>query len=198
MRDYEPNEKRFDSLIQPHRAILIRYARRLTRGNAAEAEDLVQDTLIRAFTHLSTLQTEGNIRRWLHVVLRNLFLNQYKQRRGRPLDLSLEGHADTLQPVSGGRSETPERAVIRHMEYRASLRVLEALPAGYREPVTMAVIENLSYEEISHRLGLPMGTVRSRIARGRRQIRNQMTQWDTATSELPCRSRSRRPDAIPA
>jgi RNA polymerase sigma-70 factor (ECF subfamily) len=171
--------ERFNTLILPNRRLLNRQARRLTGGDTAEAEDLVQETLIRAFTHIDNVTCDATVKGWLSTTLRNLYINRYNRRVRSPFSVSLEGTEEILQPISESRQEMPESVVLRKMEYRAALSVLAKIPAGYRDPVILADIEELSYQDIADRLSLPIGTVRSRIARGRRRIRRLMYSWDS-------------------
>jgi RNA polymerase sigma-70 factor (ECF subfamily) len=95
----------------------------------------------------------------------------------------IEGNEDILQPQDESRPAVPEDLVLRRHEYHAALAALQNLPAGYRDPVVLADIEGMSYQDIADRLKLPLGTVRSRIARGRRRIRRSMYSWDNCAIE---------------
>ncbi|MES2460575.1 MAG: sigma-70 family RNA polymerase sigma factor [Armatimonadota bacterium] len=172
--------ERFNNLILPHRGLLAARARRFTGGNRAEAEDLVQETLIRAFTHIHNINCEATIPGWLCATLRNLYINRYKRemRGPRSLTLNENENEDILQPMVCHRPACPEMVLLRRLEYRAALTALRNIPEGYRQPVVLADIEGLSYQAIADRLDLPLGTVRSRIARGRRRVRRLMYSWD--------------------
>ncbi len=172
----------FDTLILPHRGALTAQARRLTGGDMPEAEDLVQETLMRAYTHIGDISQEATVKGWLHTILRNLFINRYQRRVRAPHSVSLDKVSDEiLQPASlDARPEIPEDVVERRMEHREALTALAELPAAYRVPVMLADIEGMAYQDIADELHLPLGTVRSRIARGRRRIRRSMYAWDNA------------------
>jgi RNA polymerase sigma-70 factor (ECF subfamily) len=174
-------ERTFESLILPNRAALTAQARRLTGGDMAEAEDLVQETLVRAYTHIGDISREDTVKGWLHTILRNLFINRYQRRARAPRSVSLDKLSDEIvQPIADQRPAVPEDVVERRLEHRAALSALADLPTAYRVPVILADIEGLAYQDIADRLDLPLGTVRSRIARGRRRIRRSMFAWDSA------------------
>jgi RNA polymerase sigma-70 factor (ECF subfamily) len=173
-------EAAFETLVLPHRGALAAQARRLT-GDATDAEDLVQETLVRAYTRLDTLTSEATLRAWLHTILRNLFINEYHKRARAPRSLSLEGdlvEEITTPSAHAARSTRPEVAVEKRLEHAAVLRALATLPTAYREAVVMADVDQMSYQEIADRLGLPLGTVRSRIARGRARIQRSLWAWE--------------------
>jgi RNA polymerase sigma-70 factor (ECF subfamily) len=175
-----PSAMNFETLILPNRASLTAHARRLTNGNRAEAEDLVQETLIRAYTHLDNISSEATVKGWLHTILRNLHINRYQKYVHAPRIISLDDwNTETLPALAGHATDRLESVVMRRMKYAAALSALTALPAPYREAVVLADIEGLAYQDIADRLDLPIGTVRSRIARGRRRIRRTLYAWDS-------------------
>jgi RNA polymerase sigma-70 factor (ECF subfamily) len=179
MLTYEDTNEKFTKLILPNRRLLTAQARRLTNGNAADAEDLVQETLLRAYTHIDTITCEATIKGWLCTTLRNLHINHYKRRRRENTALSLDDNEEFLHPTAESRPAVPESIVECSARYSAAITALQKLPAGYRDAVILADIEELSYQDIADRLRLPLGTVRSRIARGRRRIRRLMYLWDS-------------------
>ncbi len=139
---------------------LRRYARALT-GNHVSAEDLVQDTLERAWTRMALWRPDSNIRAWLFTIMHNLYVNQIKAAaRGR-------------QP-KGTQSEL-DLAVSPAQDYRLELRdltrALQRLPPEQREVVLLIGLEQLSYDEAAKVLRVPIGTVMSRLSRGREQLR---------------------------
>jgi RNA polymerase sigma-70 factor (ECF subfamily) len=138
----------------PH---LRRYARALTR-HEAEADDLVQDTLERALRKFSLWQQGTNLRAWLFSVMHNVYVNQVRSKQETiPLD-------DEMGIAVGGRQE--EGLKIRDLS--ASLL---ALPIEQREVLLLVGLENFSYEEVAQTLDIPLGTVMSRLSRGRERLR---------------------------
>lgn len=168
---------RFESLILPHRNALIARARRLTRGNGAEAEDLVQETLVRAFQCLDRLAHEAVVRGWLFTILQNLFTNRYRRYLSREQTMEVNGLYEAKIAEEDLHAMTPERVVLRRLEHRATVQALQALPESYREPVILSDIEGLTYQEIADQLSLPIGTVRSRISRARGRLRRSLQAW---------------------
>lgn len=170
----------FERLLWPARDSLMTHARRLTR-DPWEAEDLVQETLTRAYTRLDTLTDPTTARAWLHAILRNLFINEYRRRERFPRPYSLD-EAAWGGTASAHASTQPERMTERRMQHRAAMKALAALPEPFRAPVYLADVEELNYDEIGARLSLPPGTVRSRIARGRARLLRSLYAWQDSAS----------------
>jgi RNA polymerase sigma-70 factor (ECF subfamily) len=110
-------------------------------------------------------------------MLRHLYFNRCKRYLRAPHVAPLEADDETLQAVAERRPALTETVVLRRHEYRLALDALAALPLMYRAPVLLVDVEELSYQEVARRLNLPLGTVRSRIARGRSRIRQRMSAW---------------------
>ena len=167
----------FERWIQSHREALYRRAYQLTR-NAADAEDLVQETFLRACARWEQLMREETTVAWLIAVQRNVFINDYRKKRLRPN--FCEWTEDAL-PRGGTlcavRAESAQSAAERQMESRVLVQAIRALPAKYREAILLADFDQLSYEEIAQRTGKPIGTVRSRIARGRKRLQRSLYAW---------------------
>jgi RNA polymerase sigma factor (sigma-70 family) len=154
----------WEQVVREHRAQVYRLAYRLT-GNHADAEDLVQDTFMRVFRSLAAYEP-GTFDGWLHRITTNLFLDAAR-RRARIRFVPLPDDAERLV----GRSPSPERMVL-DAGFEADVdAALAALSPDFRAAVVLADIEQLPYEEIADRLGVKVGTVRSRIHRGRLQLR---------------------------
>jgi RNA polymerase sigma-70 factor, ECF subfamily len=139
---------------------LRRYARSLL-NDAAAADDLVQDCLERALRKRHLWQRRGSMRGWLLRMLHNLYVNGIKGRRR-------EGSLDDLEET-GAMPAEPARQIVR-VELREMLEALDKLPAEQRETILLVVLEGISYDEAAWVLGVPVGTVRSRLARGRRTL----------------------------
>ena len=150
-------------------------ARRLTRDQAA-AEDLVHDTYVKAFRHHRGFREGTNLRAWLLAILHNTFLNDVRRRKGSPVETDAE--AADRQPAPG---PSPEEALIARAQADEVDAALAALPEAYREAVWLRDAQDMSYAEIAGILQVPMGTVMSRIARGRRLLHDQIA----ARANLP-------------
>jgi RNA polymerase sigma-70 factor (ECF subfamily) len=169
-------------LIEPHRAKLGNTAYRLT-ADRADAEDLVQETLLRAYTHLHGLKSERAdlIGGWLYTIQLNLFRERFRRvdvlARPRATRICLdEGLAGDLSDP--GAVSDPERQILLSQQHAAILHALAKLPGQHREVLRLCVVEEKSYLEIAERTGLPVGTVRSRISRGRKRLRGRLASWE--------------------
>jgi RNA polymerase sigma-70 factor, ECF subfamily len=171
----------FESEALPHLDALYRTARRLTRNDQA-AEDLVQDALERAYTHYDRFQPGTNMRAWLFRILSNLAISQYRRRSTAPAMESLdEGEEFSLydQLQAGGDGESDVESRVLDMLGEESIRAaIEALPMEFRMVVLLADVEGFAYKEIAEILGIPRGTVMSRLFRGRRLLQRSL--WDQA------------------
>jgi RNA polymerase sigma-70 factor, ECF subfamily len=141
---------------------------RLT-ANPADAEDLVQDTYLKAFRSADQFQPGTNLRAWLFTILHNTFLN----RRRRAVREPVATEADELERAAAalpGEAETPERILLRETIDADLQAALDSLPEAFRQAVWLRDVEEFSYAEIAGMLGVPIGTVMSRISRGRRLL----------------------------
>ena len=154
----------WDEIVRTHSARVYRLAYRLT-GNRQDAEDLTQDVFVRVFRSLSSY-TPGTFEGWLHRITTNLFLDMVR-RRARIRFEALPDDAERL--VSKDRS--PD-VVYDETHFDGDVQAaLDALPPDFRAAVVLCDLEGLSYEEIAATLGVKIGTIRSRIHRGRSQLR---------------------------
>ncbi|REE95906.1 RNA polymerase sigma factor SigE [Thermomonospora umbrina] len=155
----------WDEVVREHSARVYRLAYRLT-GNPHDAEDLTQEVFVRVFRSLSNY-TPGTFEGWLHRITTNLFLDMARRRQR----IRFEGLADDAAERLHGREPTPAQA-FDDRNFDADVQsALDALAPEYRAAVVLCDIEGLSYEEIAATLGVKLGTVRSRIHRGRAQLR---------------------------
>ena len=167
----------FESAAIAQLPSMMAVAARLTR-NHAEAEDLVQDTFVRAMRARSQFEAGTNIRAWLLKILTNTFINRY--RRGT-LERSIVDGADA-EPLSEAwmgsatmnAMRDPESAAMRPMLENEIQSALNELPEEFRLAVVLADVEELSYKEISDVMGCPIGTVKSRLHRGRRMLKHRL------------------------
>lgn len=153
------------ALIEEQISGLRRFACALLRGNRERADDLVQDTLERALSRWHLRRTDGNVRSWLYTILYNRFLSDQLRARRR-------GRHDTLTE----KTELPgidgcQDAVLEH---RDLLRAFSALPEEQQTVLLLVGVDDLSYEETARVLGVPIGTVMSRLSRGRERLRQHM------------------------
>jgi RNA polymerase sigma-70 factor (ECF subfamily) len=165
----------FEKVALPQLDALYGAALRLTR-NPAEAEDLVQDTYVRAYRFWHTFKTGTSIKAWMFTILRNTFINRYhKTNRRRAVRSDLEGQLNALgSEAAVGRSAAPpvgaEAAIGQRVTRERIDAALESVPEDYRTAVILADLEGLAYKEIAEIMDCPIGTVMSRIYRGRRLL----------------------------
>jgi RNA polymerase sigma-70 factor, ECF subfamily len=159
----------WEELVREHADRVYRLAYRLS-GNPQDAEDLTQETFIRVFRSLSNYQP-GTFEGWLHRITTNLFLDMVR-RRGRIRMESLPEDYDRV-PAEG---PSPEQAYHDARLGHELQTALDALPPEFRAAVVLCDVEGLSYEEIGATLGVKLGTVRSRIHRGRQALRDYLAQ----------------------
>lgn len=167
----------FERTILEHTPNLLAVACRLGR-NRAEAEDLVQDTLVKALRARDQYESGTNLKAWLLKILKNTFINRY--RRSGLEKTVLEGpDADPLADGWIGAStlramRDPEGLALRPVIQEEIVRALDAIPEEFRMVVLLADVEELSYREIADLIGCPIGTVMSRLHRGRRLLKSSL------------------------
>ena len=155
----------WDDIVRSHSVRVYRLAYRLT-GNQHDAEDLTQEVFVRVFRSLSSY-TPGTFEGWLHRITTNLFLDGARRKQR----IRFEGLADEVTHRMAGSEPSPADAFDdTHLDEDIQA-ALKALPPEYRAAVVLCDIEGFSYEEIAATLGVKIGTVRSRIHRGRAQLR---------------------------
>ena len=156
----------FEELATPLLTSLFNFAQWLTK-NREDAEDLVHDAYLRAQRGFHTFQAGTDFRAWMFSIVRNTFLSSRTTARAR-LTVALEETEEYDLPTT---SETPETLSFAAMAVEGVYRALEDLPHPYREVILLSDVEELKYREIADLLNVPMGTVMSRLARGRKLLR---------------------------
>jgi RNA polymerase sigma-70 factor (ECF subfamily) len=159
----------FEELAMPHFAKLYNFAHWLTQDRAA-AEDLVQETYMKALRGFSSFQQGTNFRAWMYKILRNTFLTT---KAGLKASVSLD--IDDDKPAEPTVVETPESVLLARVELETIQNALEKLPVKFREIILLCDLEEMSYQEISETLGIPIGTVMSRLSRARKAMRELLT-----------------------
>lgn len=170
--DAAPRRANFANEAISHLDTLYRGALRLTR-DSAKAEDLVQDTYVRALRYQASYQVGTNMKAWLFAIMRNLFWDRF--RGGRPPDISLDGDGDfALYDTLEDPSAVPEADVLDGIAAQEVVKAVEMLPELHREVVLLVDVEGFSYKDAAEVMGVPIGTVMSRLHRARRQLQKSL------------------------
>jgi RNA polymerase sigma-70 factor (ECF subfamily) len=173
------DQSRFAELAMPYMDGLYSAAVRMTR-NRADAEDLVQETYLRGYRGFGGFQEGTNLKAWLYRILTNAYINEYRKRKRRPDESDLDEVEELylykrlggLEAAAAGRSAEDEvLALFTDDEVKEAL---EDLPEGFRLAVLLADVEGFSYKEIAEILDVPIGTVMSRIHRGRKGLQKRL------------------------
>ena len=168
-----------------HMPSLYSAAMRMTR-NPADAEDLVQETYLKAYRAFESFQEGTNLKAWLYRILTNTFINSYRSKKRRPEQTELDDVEDLylyrrlggLEAAAAGRSA--EEEVLEHITETEVKEAIESLPEQFRMAVLLGDVEGFSYKEIAEILDIPIGTVMSRLHRGRKALQKKLYDFGRA------------------
>jgi len=169
------SETTFERDVLPHLDLMYRVALRLT-GDAANAEDLVQDSVLKAFRAWGSFRQGTNARGWLLTIVRNTFINDYRRRRRTPVQVDID-IAEPYALVHDQPGQDPEGEFFNALVDDRILAAIDALPEEFREVVVLSDIEGFGYAHIADTLGVPVGTVKSRLSRARRQLQGVLLDY---------------------
>jgi RNA polymerase sigma-70 factor, ECF subfamily len=164
----------FGQVAMEHIDALYGYALALTR-NMTEAEDLVQDTYLRAASAAHRPDVNSNLKSWLFVIMRNAWLNEVRHKNSGPKFVDIDAGALPVDPLQ----ENPHVVYMRKLEREQVQHAIESLPDVYREIIVLRDIEGFTYQEIATVLDCPAGTVMSRLGRARGKLRKLLSTWQT-------------------
>jgi RNA polymerase sigma-70 factor (ECF subfamily) len=165
----------FEQEALVHLDALYRVGLRLT-GNAADADDLVQETMLKAYRAWDQYEKGTNAKGWLLTILRNSFINEYRRRTRHPETVDV----DTIEPfaVFGEvQDDDPQGAFFDQIVDDEVLKAIDELPVAFRETLVLSDVEGMSYQEIGKILGVPVGTVKSRLFRARQALQGKLYQY---------------------
>ena len=156
-------------------------ALRMTR-NPADAEDIVQETFLKAYRAYDTFTAGTNLKAWLYRILTNTYINKYRKQQRRPSEVEL-GELQDLYLFkrvgeASGAAQSAEEDMLDAFVDEGIIEALESLPENFRMPVLLADVEGFSYKEIAEMLDIPIGTVMSRLHRGRKALQRKL--WSVA------------------
>lgn len=175
-------KEEFEEVALPYLGALFNLALNLTR-NRKDAEDLVQEAYLRAYRFFDTYQPGTHIKAWLFRILRNTFINRYRASKVRPEEVDFSKVETVYERVvderylQARRPPSPETLVMEGVLDEEVEQALARLPEEYRTVVLMALMEEMSYKEIAAALSIPLGTVMSRLHRGRKLLQASLLEY---------------------
>ena len=175
-------EKRqsFEREAVPHMDALYRTALRMTKDEN-DAEDLVQETMVKAYRFWDKFETGSNCRAWLFKIMTNIFINDYRSKSRAPVSVDVEDIDENYlygQLAAQGEDDNPEKRLFAKVFDEDVRKAIEELPEDFRLVVVLSFLEGFAYQEIADILDLQLGTVKSRLHRGRKLLQKQL--WDYA------------------
>ncbi len=178
----EEDKQRFQADVPPLLDSLYGGALRMTR-NPADAEDLVQETMLRAYRSFDRFEAGTNLKAWLFRIMTNAYINIYRKKQREPQKVSTDEIEDfdlyqELKNHDIQFTETPESLVLDELVDTDILQAIEDLPDQFRLAVVLSDMEGFSYAEMAEIMDVPMGTVMSRLHRGRKSLQKRL--WDIA------------------
>ena len=178
--DGRQDQQLFEQAAMPYLDALYNTALRMTR-NAQDAEDLVQETYLKAYRHFDKFQPGTNLKAWLFKIMKNTFINDYRKRQLAPPESDFaefeESFESELSEEATQQIKNPEQEALENVLDEDVQRALDELPTDYRMVVLLADVEGFAYREIAEILDIPVGTVMSRLYRGRKKLEADMLRY---------------------
>lgn len=169
----EGKREKFEREALPHLEALFGLALRLTGGDEAQSEDLVQETVLQAWQSWGSYEEGTNCRAWLMTILRNKFINVYRRRRRRPPQVEF-AEVEERSVFMDVVEDDPEGAFFDHLVDERVTEAIQRLPEEFRVPLVLSDLEGLGYQKIAEIMDTPVGTVKSRLFRARRRLQRQL------------------------
>ncbi|MEX2435418.1 MAG: sigma-70 family RNA polymerase sigma factor [Balneolaceae bacterium] len=171
-------QKDFNEEIIPHLDALYNFGLRLT-ADPNDAEDLVQDTIVKAYRFFSSYEKGTNAKAWLFRILKNSYINNYRKKSKKPQEVDYDEVATFYETIRAERTETSdlEDKMFRELIDDDISNALDEIPEDFRTVVLLCDVEDFTYEEIANMLDVPIGTIRSRLHRGRNLLKAQLMEY---------------------
>ncbi len=170
----------FNEEILPHLDALYNFGLRLT-ADPNDAEDLVQDTIVKAFRFFSSYEKGTNAKAWLFRILKNSYINNYRRKSKKPQEVDYDEVASFYESIRAERTNSSdlEDKMFRELIDDDLSNALDSIPEDFRTVVLLCDVEDFTYEEIANMLDVPIGTIRSRLHRGRNLLKAQLMEYAT-------------------
>ena len=177
-REEIQKQEDFEEEIVPHLDAMYNFALRLT-SDPSDAEDLVQDTIVKAFRFFSSYEKGTNAKAWLFRILKNSYINNYRKQSKKPNQVDYDEVSSFYETIRADRTDTSdlEDKMFRELVDDDISQALEELPEDFRTVVLLCDVEGFTYEEIANMLDVPIGTIRSRLHRGRNLLKAQLKEY---------------------
>lgn len=168
----------FEKEVIPHLDAMYNFALRLT-SDPSDAEDLVQDTIVKAYRFFSSYEKGTNAKAWLFRILKNSYINNYRKKSKQPNQVDYDEVSTFYETIRAERTDTSdlEDKMFRDLIDDDISQALEELPEDFRTVVLLCDVEGFTYEEIANMLDVPIGTIRSRLHRGRNLLKAQLQEY---------------------
>lgn len=177
-REEQKKQKDFDEEIIPHMDALYNFALRLTT-DPNDAEDLVQDTIVKAYRFFSSYEKGTNAKAWMFRILKNSFINNYRKTSKKPSQVDYDEVSSYYESIRAERTDTSDLESLMYRELMDDdiSSALQSLPEDFRTVVMLCDVEGYTYEEIANMLDVPIGTIRSRLHRGRNLLKTELVEY---------------------
>ncbi len=172
----EQKQREFEDEALVHLDALYGLALRLSGGDEPRAEDLVQESILKAYRAWDRFEAGTNCRAWLMTILRNTFINQFRRQKSQPAPVDFDSVAE--RPSAGALYEAdPEGRIFDHIIDDQVIAAIDDLPEEFRVAVVLSDLEGLSYQEVAELMDIPVGTVKSRLFRARKRLQERLYEY---------------------